>query len=65
MKDFTVLGDVVNTAAPLQAEAAPGELIMTEETYAHVSGQFPDAGRHLLSLKGKTEPVPARSVKLW
>lgn len=64
VKDFTVLGDVVNTAARLQGQAAPGELIMTEETYAHVAGQFPDAPRQELELKGKAEPVAVRVVKL-
>ncbi|MEK7215388.1 MAG: adenylate/guanylate cyclase domain-containing protein [Chloroflexota bacterium] len=65
VKDFTVLGDVVNTAARLQAEAAPGELIMTEETYAHVSKEFPDAEPRTLELKGKSRPVGVRSAKLW
>ena len=56
---------MVNTAARLPAEAAPGELIMTEETYAHAAKEFPEAVPRALELKGKSEPVRVRSAKLW
>ena len=41
--DYTVLGDTVNVAAPLQGAAASGEILVTEETYAHVESGFPNA----------------------
>lgn len=63
VRDFTVLGDVVNTAARLQGAAAAGELVMAEETYHRVAGRFPQAQPRLLELKGKSEPVPARVVR--
>jgi adenylate cyclase len=60
--DYTVLGDTVNVAARLQAAAAPGELLVTEETYAYIAVEFPDAPLRELELKGKSGPVRARVI---
>jgi adenylate cyclase len=60
--DYTVLGDTVNVAARLQGAAAAGEILLTEETYAHVAGIFPDVPSHEIELKGKSEPVRARAI---
>jgi len=60
--DYTVLGDTVNVAARLQGEAAPGEILISQETYAHVTAQFPGATRRELLLKGKSEPVVALQI---
>jgi adenylate cyclase len=60
--DYTVLGDTVNVAARLQGAAAPGEILVTEETYAHVESRFPNAVRRELELKGKSELVHARVI---
>lgn len=61
-KDYTVLGDTVNVAARLQAAAAPGEVLMTQETYSRIESQFPNAPRRELELKGRNEPVLARVI---
>ena len=53
VRDFTVIGDVVNTTARLQGAAGPGEVLVTEETYRSVSGLFLDAEQRTLELKGK------------
>ena len=58
-KDFTALGDVTNVAARLTAQAARGELLVDSETYAAVAGDYPDAERRELELKGKSLPVEA------
>jgi len=63
VRDFTVIGDVVNTAARLQGEALPGEVLITEDTYRTVAAQFPDAPQRTLKLKGKEEPVPVRVLQ--
>jgi adenylate cyclase len=63
VKDFTALGDVVNTAARLQARAQPGQLLVSERVYEAVGHSFPDAGRVELDLKGKSSPVPAYVIE--
>ena len=63
VRDFTIIGDVVNTAARLQGEALPGEVIVMEETYRQVADEFPDAPQRSLELKGKAEPVLARVLQ--
>ena len=62
VRDFTVIGDVVNTTARLQGEALPGEVVMTEYTYGFVADRFPDAPRRTLELKGKAQPVAVRTL---
>ena len=60
--DYTVIGDTVNVAARLQSEAAAGEILISQETYARVVMEFPYAKRHELLLKGKSEPVIAWEI---
>jgi class 3 adenylate cyclase/tetratricopeptide (TPR) repeat protein len=52
-----VAGDAVNTAARVQAAAAPGCVLVDEGTWRVARGSiaFDDAGEH--ALKGKAEPV--------
>ena len=64
VRDFTVIGDVVNTAARLQAAAGPGEVLVTENTYQAVSTQFTSSGRRTLELKGKDAPLAAYALQL-
>jgi adenylate cyclase len=63
INDFTALGDVVNTAARLQAEARPGQILMSERVYGEVAERYPQAIRVELELKGKSERVSARIVE--
>jgi adenylate cyclase len=62
VKDFTAVGDVVNTAARLQASAAPGEILVSAEVYQRVAARFPNATPRMLELKGKAEAVSAYSL---
>ena len=63
VKDFTVIGDPVNTAARLQEEARPGEVLVAEDTYGSVASQFPDAPQRTLELKGKAKAVATRVIR--
>ena len=62
VKDFTALGDVVNTAARLQAQAAPGQIVISERLFGRLSDAPADARAASLSLKGKREAERAHVV---
>jgi adenylate cyclase len=64
VKDFTAVGDVVNTAARLQSSASPGEILMSAAVYERVAERFPDAAPRTLVVKGKHAPVAAYSVRI-
>ena len=64
VKDFTALGDVVNTAARLQSQARPGQIVMSERVYESARDRYPAALSVELELKGKSEPVAARIIEL-
>ena len=60
--DFTAVGDVVNTAARLQAQAAGGEIVISERVANGLPA--PVGTRVQLTLKGKREPQTAYRVSL-
>ena len=59
VRDFTVIGDTVNTAARLQQAAGPGEVLVAENTYQDTSTMFEYSGQRTLELKGKEAPSVA------
>lgn len=60
--DFSVTGDVVNTAARLQTAADPGHILTGEETMRLARRAVRFGERRELTLKGKVAPVAAYDV---
>jgi adenylate cyclase len=57
--DYTMVGDSINIASRLQGQAAPGEVLVTEDVYKAISAAFPGAIRAEYLLKGISPPVAA------
>jgi adenylate cyclase len=60
VKDFTALGDVVNTAARLQSSATAGQIVLSERLFARLSDTPFGTTSTLLTLKGKREAESVR-----
>ena len=60
--DFTALGDPVNLAARLQAEAAAGEVVLTSDLADGVDDQWPGESR-TLTVRGFDAPIDVRIVR--
>jgi adenylate cyclase len=56
-REFTVLGDVVNTAARVQRIAAPDQILMTESTWSRVKESFVTRPVGAGHLRGREVPV--------
>jgi class 3 adenylate cyclase len=60
--DFTVIGDVVNTAQRLQSAAKDGQIIIGDNAYELVKDSFNCQKVGELNLKNKKEPIIAYEV---
>ena len=62
VNDFTALGDTVNSAARLQAEAAAGEIVLSETVYQEASDLYPGLEQRTVALRGKAEAITIRVI---
>jgi len=60
--DYTVIGDVVNTAARLQAAATASQILIPEIAYLQVKDSFKCQEVGALNLKNKARPVKCYAV---
>jgi len=60
--DYTVIGDVVNTAQRLQSAGAPGQIIISETSYVKVKEYFKCQKVGEVNLKNKVSPLVIYNV---
>jgi adenylate cyclase len=60
--DFTVIGDVVNTAQRLQSIAKPGQILINQETYEKAASSFKCQKVGDVALKNKLNMVTVWEV---
>jgi adenylate cyclase len=64
LTDFTALGDSVNVTARLASQAGAGEILVSEEAYAAASMDRGDLESRQLDLKGKSERIGVRVLRV-
>jgi len=62
--DFTALGDNVNITARLASEAGPGEILISDASFAAANLNRADLERRQLELKGKSETIGVRILRV-
>lgn len=64
VNEIAVLGNAANLAARLSAQAAQGEVLVSEATAESANLRDENSERRSLDLKGLSQPVPVRSLHL-
>jgi adenylate cyclase len=60
--DYTAIGDTVNLSARLESNAKPGQILISENTYARVKDLFQIEPVGEIKVKGKEKPVMVYEV---
>ena len=64
VRDFTALGDTMNTCARLQAQAQAGEIVMSEHLYHEIESEHPGLERRTFQLRGREAEFQGRVLKM-
>ncbi|TBL77406.1 adenylate/guanylate cyclase domain-containing protein [Paenibacillus thalictri] len=63
-KDFTIIGSVVNKASRIQGAAQNGEILISDDAYSSIKGDYPHLEPRAYNLKGIDQPIIAYTVPL-
>jgi class 3 adenylate cyclase/predicted ATPase len=61
--EYTAIGDTVNLAQRLEANAPKGGILISHDTHQHVRGIFDATALEPINVKGKTEPIQVYTIK--
>lgn len=61
--DYTAIGDTVNTSARLEANAKPGQILISEATYEQVKDKVEVTSLGGIKVKGKEKEIPIYQVE--
>lgn len=60
--EYTAIGDTVNLAQRLEANAPKGGILISHDTHQHVRGIFDVTALEPITVKGKSEPVQVYTI---
>lgn len=64
VSDITAMGDAMNIAARITESASPGEAFVSEQAYAAAEMNGEDHESRRLELKGRSEPIDVRVLRV-